>query len=89
MSCQKHENSVRKLKIARGQIDGIVAMLENDRGCIEVLNQITAALSAINSVRSGMLTGCIKCCLEETFTTEDNNLKANKIEELKSLLKKY
>ncbi|MDY3745334.1 MAG: metal-sensing transcriptional repressor, partial [Lachnospiraceae bacterium] len=33
----------RLLKTARGQLDGILNMIENDRYCIDISNQIMAA----------------------------------------------
>ena len=37
---QKHV--MRLLKTARGQIDGIMKMIEDDRYCIDISNQIMA-----------------------------------------------
>ena len=32
----------RKLKIARGQLDGILQMIDDDRYCVDISNQILA-----------------------------------------------
>ena len=32
----------RLLKTARGQLDGILAMVENDRYCVDISNQVMA-----------------------------------------------
>ena len=87
MSCQVHNASVRKLKIVKGQIDGIIKMLEGQRNCIDTLNQIAAALSAITSVKNGMLTSCISCCIDKTYDSANNQVKTSTLEELKALLK--
>ena len=35
----------RLLKTARGQLDGILAMVENDRYCVDISNQVMATQS--------------------------------------------
>mgnify|MGYP004615327455 CR=1 FL=1 len=43
------------LKTCRGQIDGIIKMIEDERYCIDILTQISAIRSAINKVGSIIL----------------------------------
>ncbi len=33
---------MRELKIARGQMDGIIRMIEDDRYCVDISNQLLA-----------------------------------------------
>ena len=42
-----HTQVTRLLKTARGQIDGILKMVEEDRYCLEVSSQIMAAQSIL------------------------------------------
>ena len=35
---------IHKLKIARGQIDGILQMIEEDRYCVDISNQLLSLL---------------------------------------------
>ena len=71
-----HKSVTRMLKTARGQIDGILRMVEEDRYCVDISTQLMATqallarinadsftLDAINST----LSGCgIKALAEET-----------------------
>ena len=41
-----HEQVCRLVKTARGQLDGVLRMVEEDRYCIDVANQLTAAQAA-------------------------------------------
>lgn len=54
----------RLLKTARGQIDGILKMVEQDKYCIDVVNQILASdailRKAVKLVMQGHLEGCVK-----------------------------
>ena len=56
------------LKTARGQIDGILKMIEEDRYCIDISNQIQAANAILRKadkeVIRGHMTGCMKDALE-------------------------
>ena len=38
----KKSDITHKLKIARGQIDGILQMIESDRYCVDISNQLQA-----------------------------------------------
>ena len=40
----------RLLKIARGQMDGILQMVEEDRYCIEISQQLMATEAILNKV---------------------------------------
>lgn len=39
----------RKLKIARGQLDGILQMIDDDRYCVDISNQLLATQSLLKS----------------------------------------
>ena len=46
----------RKLKRVEGQIKGIVSMYEEGRTCLDVVQQIAAARSALGSIAKDILT---------------------------------
>ncbi|MBQ9987650.1 MAG: metal-sensing transcriptional repressor [Erysipelotrichales bacterium] len=76
------EKVERLLKTARGQIDGILRMIEEDRYCIDISNQIMAAQSILKKVNyeilSAHLLGCVKNADAEEYDS--------KIEELLSVM---
>ena len=49
------EQVARLLKTARGQIDGILRMVEEDRYCIDISNQIMAAESILGRANREVL----------------------------------
>ena len=53
----------RLLKTARGQIDGILKMIEEDRYCIDIINQVSAISSALNSFNKVLLADHIQSCV--------------------------
>lgn len=75
----------RMLKTARGQIDGILKMVEEDRYCIDISQQLMATEAILNRVNKEILTAHLKCCVAEAQTQEE---KEQKIDELVSMLGK-
>ena len=56
---------ITRLKRARGQIDGIIAMIEDDRPCVDVVTQLAAVSKALD--RAGfkvVATGLRQCIVE-------------------------
>ena len=63
-----HRKQIPSLKRIEGQLRGITKMIDEDKYCIDILNQIKAVRSAITSVEAKILkthmTGCIKDALK-------------------------
>ena len=51
------------LKTARGQIDGILKMVEDDRYCMDISHQLMAAEAMLNKVNKEILTAHLKHCV--------------------------
>ena len=54
-----------KLKIARGQLDGILKMVEEDRYCMDIANQVLATESILHKVSREVLRAHMKGCVRE------------------------
>ena len=48
---QEKQQALQALKTARGQIDGIIKMIEDGRYCIDISNQIFAASAMLKRAR--------------------------------------
>jgi DNA-binding FrmR family transcriptional regulator len=73
----------RLLKTARGQMDGILKMVEEDRYCIDISQQLMATEAILNKVNKEILTAHLKCCVAHAENDEE---KEEKIDELVSML---
>lgn len=73
------------LKTARGQIDGILKMIEDDRYCIDISNQLLAVESIIGKANKEVIRGHMHHCVKEAFESGDEE---NKIDEIISLIDK-
>jgi DNA-binding FrmR family transcriptional regulator len=52
---QQKDNYAKRLRRIEGQVRGIARMIEEDKYCIDVLTQISAANSALRSVALNLL----------------------------------
>jgi DNA-binding FrmR family transcriptional regulator len=52
-----------RLRRIEGQIRGIEGMVEDDRYCIDILTQISAAQAALEKVALGLLDGHARTCV--------------------------
>ena len=80
-----HEQVTRLLRTARGQIDGILKMVEEDRYCVDVSNQIMAAQSVLKRANRMVLAAHMECCVREAVANGDPD---EKLQELSRLLDK-
>ncbi len=55
-----------KLRSARGHLEGVIRMVEEDRYCIDVLHQISAVQGALDRVRRDILEAHLRGCVPET-----------------------
>ena len=80
-----HEQVTRLLKTARGQIDGILKMVEEDRYCMDVSNQLLATQSILKKANRMVLTAHMDCCVREAMAGGDLE---EKLAELSALINK-
>ena len=59
---QRKQVSTRMNRIA-GQVTGIQRMIEEDRYCVDILNQIAAVRSALDALGIELLTGHVESCV--------------------------
>ena len=80
-----HDQITRLLKTARGQIDGILKMVEEDRYCLDVSSQIMAAQSILKKANRMVLRAHMNSCVRQAVESGDPE---EKLEELAVLLDK-
>ena len=75
----------RSVKIARGQLDGILKMIEDDRYCVDISNQLLATQALLKQVNQEILRTHIRSCVREGLHTDEPN---PQLEEAFQLLEK-
>ena len=57
------DKTLRKLKTVRGQLDGLIKMVEDDRYCIDISNQIMGSISILKNINSDVLSSHLEHCV--------------------------
>ena len=72
----------RLLRTARGQIDGVLKMIEEDRYCIDVLNQMLAAEAVLRRAEREVLRAHMEGCVAEAFENGGEEERGRKLDEI-------
>lgn len=83
MTAEK-DKIVRLLKTARGQIDGIIKMVEENRYCVEISNQIMASEAILSKVNKEVIKAHLSNCVMNATGAD----KEEKLIEIAALLDK-
>ncbi|MBR1781873.1 MAG: metal-sensing transcriptional repressor [Oscillospiraceae bacterium] len=78
----------RLLKTARGQLDGILKMVEEDRYCIDISNQLMATQSILSKANAAILQAHMAHCVSAAMDSDDEAVKKEKLDEIAQLLQK-
>ena len=76
----------RLLRTARGQMDGILKMIEEDRYCIDISNQIMACQAILSKVNKEVLQAHISHCVMDACGEQGKEKVAEIVQVLDKLL---
>ncbi len=79
------ESVSSRIRIVRGQLDGIQKMIDEDRYCIDIAAQMLASSSLLKKAAQEVLEAHIRSCVRDALKTDEPN---EKIEEALSVLEK-
>lgn len=82
------KNLVTRLNRIEGQIRGIKALIEKDTYCDDVITQISATQSALNSVGKLLLEGHLRTCVVERIQEDDEEIIEELLVTVQRLMKK-
>ena len=77
--------ALQMLKTSKGQIEGIIKMIEDGRYCIDISNQIVASQALLKKANSLILKQHMNNCVKEAFL---HNSGEEKVDEIISVLEK-
>jgi len=72
----RRADHLSRLNKVEGQVRGVARMIEQDRYCIEVLTQISAATKALQQVALGLLDDHMRHCVTEAVRSSDDEADA-------------
>ncbi|MFB1082964.1 MULTISPECIES: metal-sensitive transcriptional regulator [Jeotgalibacillus] len=82
------KNLQTRLNRIEGQVRGIKGMIEKDTYCDDVITQIAATQSALNSVSKLLLEGHMKSCIVDRIQEGDLEVVDELLVTMKRLMKK-
>lgn len=82
---QEKVKALQSLKTSKGQIEGIIKMLEDGRYCVDISNQIIAAQSLLKKANLLILKQHLSHCVKDAVLSDNGD---EKIEEIIDLLSK-
>ena len=83
-----HQKILRLLKTARGQLDDIVRMVEEDRYCIDISTQVMATEAILKRVNREILAAHLEHCVKHAASEADRQEKIDEfVDTLGKLLK--
>ncbi len=64
---QQHhkQTSLNRLKTVRGHLDGVIAMVENERYCPEIMKQVSALQASLERVNRVLLQNHLETCVSD------------------------
>jgi len=76
------EALVKRLHRIEGQVRGIERMVDDERYCIDILTQIAATTTALESLAFQILEGHVETCVTGALSSGDAEVAADKSREL-------
>ena len=82
---EERKKALQSLKTAKGQIDGIIKMIEEERYCMDISNQIVAAQALLKRSNLLILKQHLNHCVKQAVLDGDSD---QKIDEIMMILEK-
>ena len=86
MNAQMKKSQLARLSRIEGQVRGVARMVEEDRYCIDVINQVRAVRAALDKVEQEILHDHLQHCVAHAFHAGDDRERQVKIDELMEVL---
>lgn len=85
---KEKKNLDTRLKKAEGQIKGIRKMVDNEKYCVDILNQISAVKGALKKIELIILEEHTKGCVIDSIKNDSKEHREKKINELLKTIEK-
>lgn len=78
----ERKKALQALKTSKGQIEGIIKMIEEERYCMDISNQIIASQSLLKKANMLILKQHLHHCVKDALTSNSGEEKVDEIIEL-------
>jgi len=80
---------IKRLHRIEGQVRGVERMVEDERYCIDILTQIAAVSTALESVSVKLLEGHVRHCVAEALAAGDAEVAEQRSEDLLAAVHRF
>jgi hypothetical protein NreA len=81
-----HPDIIKRLKRANGHLNSVITMLEEDRPCLDITQQLQAVESALSNAKKLLIHDHIDHCLEHALD-DDSRTTDDIVKEFKAITK--
>lgn len=82
------KKALTQLKTAKGQLDGIIRMIEEGRYCIDISNQILASQALLKKAQKHILVQHMEHCVMDAVNSDNQELRVAKTKEIEDIMQK-
>ena len=86
MAKDSKASTLKRLKRIEGQIRGLARMVEDERYCIDIVTQISAARAALRRVEEEILREHVAHCVQHAISSGDKADQRRKVAELMDVM---
>jgi DNA-binding FrmR family transcriptional regulator len=83
------EGLIKRLHRIEGQVRGIERMVEDDRYCIDILTQLGAVSTALESLAVTILDDHVQHCVADALASGDEQAAREKTDELLTAVRRF
>ena len=84
---KEYKDLMNRLKRIEGQVRGVENMLESDAYCTDILTQVSAVTSALNSFNKALLANHMKTCVVDNIREGNEEVIDELVTTLQKLMK--
>jgi len=68
---RREQEVMQRLRSARGHLDAVIRMVEDQRYCIDVIHQIGAVQGALDHTKEIVLDGHLRTCVRDAYQRDE------------------
>lgn len=84
---KEYKDLINRLNRIEGQVRGVTNMVQNDAYCVDILTQVSAIRSALNSFNKVLLENHIKTCVTEDIIAGNDDKVDELVDTIQKLMK--
>lgn len=77
---EKRQQALSSIKTAKGQLEGVIKMIDDKRYCIDISNQLMACIALLQKANYEILSGHLQSCVKQSLEQGDREVKLSELD---------